>query len=71
MSYLWYSLYLSKLSNFYSYSVMFKLNKVLVSLVSHMPNFFTGSLVYLYGVWVVNLKSVSLIEQSLMISVLS
>ena len=50
---------------------MFKLNKLMLSLVSHRPNIFTGSLVHLYGFWVVNFRSVSLIEPSLKSSVLS
>ena len=39
---------LIKLAIFCSCDVMFKLNKLLLSLVSHMPKMFTGSLVHLY-----------------------
>ena len=52
-----------------SCSVMFKLNKLLLSLVIHMPKHFTGTLVHLYDFWVVSLKSVSLVEPHLKISV--
>ena len=60
---------LIKLSILCSCAMMFKLSILLFSLVNHMPKIFTGSLVHLYSFWVVNLKSTSLIEPNLKISV--